>query len=139
MSMSIPARPTPALLAARPRAALIAHGVDPAAYRPAAAPAPTPGGTTFVLRFTAAVISSDLHPYAKLIALALAGRAHPSTGWIRDEDQLGARSLASLVGIGDSAAKNSLDKLRRSGFIRRTPPKAEGCPARIELFIPDRP
>lgn len=132
----MPARPTPAMFGGRPRTVLTARPVDPAPYRSEPrAQQPSPHGTTFVLRYTAAILGADLHPQAKRVALLLADRADPHTGRIRDQDQLGARALAALLGLGDTATRASLERLRRRGWITCTR-APEGQPTRITLQIP---
>lgn len=139
-------RPTPTILGRRPRTALSARPVDPDAYRPpaqqlaAAAAFVTPptvpaAGPFFVPRWLAAVQDCHMHPNVQRIAELLANRADPITGHIRTKDQLGGRAIAAFLGIGDTAAKTSLERLRRKGFIRRTP-TPEGRPSRIELCMP---
>lgn len=121
----------------RPPTVLTARPVGTTAHRHAAPAAPPaePADPELGLRYTAAVLASDLHPRAKRIALLLADRADDA-GRIRDEDQLGVRALASLLGLGDVSVKTSLEKLRRAGFIRRER-APQGQPSRIQLRIPD--
>lgn len=134
--------PTPRdVFRGRPPTVLTARPVNPHIHRPAAAAPvedaePTPSaGTPFTVRWTAAVLAADLHPNAERLAIVLADRADPRTGRIRDEDQLGARALASLAGLTDIQVKTSLEKLRRRGFIRRDQ-VPRGQTSQIRLLIP---
>jgi hypothetical protein len=121
-----------------PRRPLTARPVDPTARRLTPPTSRSEQPDDFALRYTAAILGSELHPRAKRVALLLLDRADPRTGRIRTEVQIGMRALASLTGLSTVAVKTSVETLRRGGWLRRTR-TAEGQPARIELLLPSVP
>lgn len=127
--------PTPAMLAGRPRTTLTARPPGQPPKPPA--PAPTAADDPFGARYARAVLTSDLHRHAKLIALTLASSADWATGRIPDDRQIGTRKLGVLTGLIHAQVHHSIAALADAGFLERRPAPYTDQPSRIALLIPD--
>jgi len=78
-----------------------------------------PADTPPRFRYEAAVLRSELHPIARLVALALATMCDADTGDIPASRQPGVRGLALACRLPGATTRHTLGELERLGWIHR--------------------
>lgn len=120
--MTTTSRPTPLMLAGRPRVTTPAPVVTD--NRP------------FRQRYERAIRYSGLGFNCRLVALTVATWADWETGQIPEWDRPGIERIATASGLDERRTRSSVKALVDAGYLRRIPAASTDQPSHIELTIP---